>query len=67
MVAIFSDSSVTILFMNPESMWPSIWRVGAKVTLETLILGLLLHNIFVLLMIELTFNIITRQASSNNL
>jgi hypothetical protein len=59
-VAEFSNSSVTILFMNPESMWPSIWRVGAKVTLETLILGLLLHHIFELLMIDPTFNIIIR-------
>ena len=47
-VAEFSNSSVTILFMNPESMWPRIWRVSAKVTLATLILGLLLHHIFTL-------------------
>lgn len=64
MVAEFSDSSVTILFMNPESIWPSIWRMGAKVTFETLILGLLLHHIFtfVLLVNDLTFNIIIRLA-----
>jgi hypothetical protein len=59
-VAEFSNSSVTILFMNPESMWPSVWRVSAKVTLPTLILGLLLHYIFVLLMIDPTFNNIIR-------